>query len=201
MANSWEDSKKKRSPIGLIALLVIIVIGIGFLIYNNRDIFPAGKAVPKTGRAKAKSLDDRKADIPVVPAGPTEGNNSNKGDRREQKVSSSDTVKGKAEISEDAASAVFSLDLPPILCTLADKQGLSIRVSLKLYFREKELEREILFKRDAIKLIVKKVFAEKHLSDIVVDMLRAELQKEINALLEQGAIIDIEFLDFKPGEV
>ncbi len=199
MANSWEDSKKKNNPVGLIVLLVIVSVLAGFLICNNCDIFSTGVQNQETV-TKAETVKVPSDEVGEDTAETTDAKRDTESDTGKQKETSSDSSDKEVAVSNDAVPDIFSIELPSVVCSLADKKSLSIRVSLKLYFREKELEREILFKRDNIKLIVRKVFVTKQLSDIVVDALRTELQREINALLEQGTIIDIEFLDFKPSE-
>ena len=199
MPDTWEDRKKKKSPIGLVVLGGIIIIIIGLVIWNNLDTF-SGKKDNQGTKAPVEATDQQEeASTDDTSEHPDDQKKKNEKVQKEE-VPSSDAPEKKTEKSEDTKPGLLSVELPTVLCVLADKKGLSIRVSLKLFFKEKDLEKEILFKRDNIKFIVKKVFIKKHLSDIVVDVLRAELQKEINALLEQGTVVDIEFLDFKPSE-
>ena len=48
MADSWEDRKKKKSPIGLVVLGCVVIIIIGFVIWNNLDTFTGKKDVRET---------------------------------------------------------------------------------------------------------------------------------------------------------
>ncbi len=200
MADSWEDRQLKKKPIGLAALALIAIIFIVFLIRNNSDVFTQDEDT-------VAKKETNEVIPPIVDT--AERNETTRSGDEEKKAD--DTLERVPQIpkridpSEKSAAVVNapvipSIDLTGIICILADKKGLSIRVSLKLYFKEKELEKEILFKREDIKLIVRKAFSTKHLSDVVVDVIRAELQKEINGILKQGRIIDIEFLDFSPIE-
>jgi len=199
MADSWEDRKKKKSPIGLVVLGCVVIIIIGFVIWNNLDTFTGKKDVRETETPVEVAGQQKEAPPVDTTEQSDDQNKKGEGVQKEEVASSDASEKGERE-SEDTEPGLLSIELPTVLCVLADKKGLSIRISLKLYFKEKDLEKEVLFKRDNINFIVKKVFIKKHLSDIVVNVLRAELQKEINALLEQGTVIDIEFLDFKPNE-
>lgn len=203
MAESWEDKKKSRKNAGLIISLCIAVIIVGFFVFNNRDIFnQSGKdadsvkveGLDKAGQEKepsekGKPEEEEKVEEAVAQEESTEPAAPEKEPEKEIEIK-----KEPAEVS------LHSLDLPTVKCALADKKGLFVQVSLKVYFREKKLEKEILFKRDNIKVVVKKVLFKKNLSEVVVEKLRIELKREINNLLEEGKIEDIEFIDFRPVE-
>ncbi len=200
MADSWEDRQKRKKPVSLIFLVIIAIVFVGFLIRNNSNTFIQNEdTVPEEvpNDVSTPNVDTTKGNDAA-----SSGDGEQEAGEAQKKVSQIpkriDTSGNNAAVID--APAVPSVDLPGVICALADKKGLSIRVSLKLYFKEKELEKEILFKREDIKLIVKKVFSTKHLSDIVVDVIRAELLKEINGFIQQGRINDIEFLDFVPIE-
>ncbi len=196
MADSWEQRKGKKRPAGLIVLTGLAIIIISFLICNNLETCTKKKNTIETGKQDPETKTQEEA-------GPNTGKKEEDSVKEDKgKDGSSGPVPSEQATmkTSDTARALFSVDMPGVVCELADKKGPSIRVSLKLYFKEKELKNEVLFKRDNINLMVKKVFVKKKLSGIVVDALRAELQEEINALLEQGRVVDIEFLDFKPVE-
>lgn len=99
-------------------------------------------------------------------------------------------------------SAVRTISLTGISCKLIDKSRPSILLSLSLAFPEnRELESEILVKRDNLKIMVQKTLASKSLDDMVKDSLRKDIKSALNPLLENGAITDVEFKEFRIDKV
>jgi flagellar basal body-associated protein FliL len=95
-----------------------------------------------------------------------------------------------------------SVPLERVVCRLMDKSQPSIRLSLLLSFpTNKALKQEILVKRDNLKVMVKKTLAAKSMDDMVVDSLRRDLKSDLNSVLENGAITDIEFKEFRIEKV
>jgi flagellar basal body-associated protein FliL len=92
----------------------------------------------------------------------------------------------------------YSVVLEEFSCTLADRQGLQVRIALELFYNNPALKRELLLKRENCKTLVRKVLAGKRLDEIVVDSLRREIIDEINEILERGRIVDVEFKNFLP---
>ena len=203
MSDSWENKRKSKRGIGLTITLCIVLVVIGFLVYNNSDLF---KEKQKTESIKPEDSGKAEKEIEASKDLKTEKDKEEKkGEEKGKEIpvfveppktaSSEEDKEGELEHSKEA---LFSVDLPAIKCALADEKGFFLQVSLKVYFKEKKLEKEILFKRDNIKVVVIRTLVKKHLSELVVQQLRFELKKEINALLEEGKIEDIEFLDFRP---
>lgn len=190
MADSWEDKKKSKKGIGLIIFSIAIVF-IGFLIFNNFDFF---KQKRETESIKVEDSDKAEKEVEASEDAKPEKEKT----VQEEPPETASPEEDKESELEPSEESVLSIDLPTIKCALADKRGLFVQVTLKVYFKGKQLEKEILFKRDNIKVIVKRTLLKKHLSEVVVEKLRVELKKEINVLLEQGKIEDIEFLDFRP---
>lgn len=199
MTESWEDKKKSRKGIGLIITLCIMAVVIGFLVFNNFDSFKQKKETESI-----KLVDSDKTEWELEATGEVEQEKDEEGEKektdQDKPPETAPSEEDKESELEPSKESVLSIDLPTIKCALADKRGLFVQVSLKVYFKERKLEKEILFKRDNIKVVVKRALLKKHLSEVVVEKLRVELKKEINALLEQGKIEDIEFLDFRPIE-
>jgi flagellar basal body-associated protein FliL len=104
--------------------------------------------------------------------------------------------------SPPAAGTNESVPLEGITCSLIDKSQPSIRLSMLLSFPvNAALKQEILLKRDNLKVMVKKTLALKSLDDMVVDSLRRDLKSGLNSVLENGAITDIEFKEFRIEKV
>jgi flagellar basal body-associated protein FliL len=211
MAESWEKKRGAKKSISLIVIAGVLLICSGIFFVNNRDLFIIKKQEPpaeKKEQAGTAPLTQESA-----PAHETDA--ALPGARQaDKKVLTGKNDSGKhppAEVKKDSVinkqalpkkkikpDSLFSVALPIVECRLAEKKDLVIRVSLKVFFADKNVEQEVLFKRNDIGVILKKVFKNKQLSDIVVDKLREELRRKINALLEKGTIEDIEFIDFKP---
>ena len=93
--------------------------------------------------------------------------------------------------------ALRTASLNGIRCKLIDASRPAILLSLSLVFPENtELEREILMKRDDLKVLVQKTMASKSLDDMVKDSLGKDIRSALNALLENGAITNVEFKEF-----
>ena len=193
MTDSWEDKKKSKKGIGFIIFLCIAIVFIGFLIFNNFDFF---KQKRETESIKVEDSDKAEKEVEASEDVKPEKEKT----VQEEPPETASPEEDKESELEPSEESVLSIDLPTIKCALADKKGLFVQVTLKVYFKGKKIEKEILFKRDNIKVIVKRALLKKHLSEVVVEKLRVELKKEINVLLEQGKIEDVEFLDFRPIE-
>jgi flagellar basal body-associated protein FliL len=95
-----------------------------------------------------------------------------------------------------------SLLLTDIKCRLIDRSKPVISLSLELFFADNAaLKKEILLKRDNLKIMVRKVISAKSLDDMVVETLRLELKNVLNGLLEKGKVTDIEFREFRIDKV
>jgi hypothetical protein len=62
-------------------------------------------------------------------------------------------------------------------------------------------KREILLKRENLKVMVQKVISNKTLDELIVDSLRIETKKAMNKLLGKNSITDVEFRDFRIDKV
>jgi len=199
VADSWERSRKKKKGYGFIVTTVLVLLFAGVLLVNNSDIF-----LSKKNRETAKTEIDtgvkkHETETKEAPSAPLKDT-----------VEKSAPVEPPPETPEPAkkiplnpppdAEEMLSVDVPSVQCVLAESKPMSIDVSLKLHFKGKKLQQEILFKRDTIKILVKRVFSRKYLAQIVTDSLRAELKKEINGMLKQGQVSDVEFINFTPVE-
>lgn len=211
MAESWEKKRGTKKFISLIVGAGVFLICSGIVFINNRDLFIIQRKVqPEEAKEQAGTV------LPAQPSAPVHKKDTalSGAHQADKKVLTGKNYSGKhppAEFKKDSGitkqdspkkkikpDSLFSVALPVVECRLAEKKDLVIRVSLKVFFADKNVEQEVLFKRNDIGVILKKVFKNKQLSDIVVDKLREELKRNVNALLEKGTIEDIEFIDFKP---
>lgn len=189
MSESWLESKNKsRKNVTIVIISTVIVSFIGLIVFNN--IETATQSAPKHSSSEQKPQE-------AVAAHRADSATSVKIKETAHKQDSLLWINSNKSTIQSRDSA-YTVEVENISCAVADAQGLALKISLILYCNTPESEKEVLFKRDDIKVMVKKVFRDKRLSDINVDMLRAQLIQEIDNVVEQGKIKDIEFLDFQP---
>ena len=88
--------------------------------------------------------------------------------------------------SRAPASSVL---LPDIKCALRDRGAFKVVLSLELFMADDSFKREVLLKRENLKVMVQKVLAAKTLDELIIDSLRSETKTAMNALLEKNMII------------
>lgn len=194
MVDSWEELRtknRKRIP-QLIILCVILFISAIFII-NNFDFFT------KKQKTETDDLTQERINDSAASRGDTVGTIEKENFLRSNVIDSIISVEGHKEKSIKTGDTLMkSVELQGIKCVLADKDSLPIQLSLKLSFKDENLKQEILFKRDDLIEIIKKIMKMKKLSDIVITTLRIECKSELNKLLKNGKIDDVEFIDFRP---
>jgi flagellar basal body-associated protein FliL len=176
--SQWLDHHGKRKKyLWLVICAAAVCIAAGLFIRNNSDILLAKHAQKKEAIRQSPA-----ASAPV-------------------RQPASDQSSSAAPPAP-ALSAVRTISLTGISCKLIDKSRPSILLSLSLAFPEnRELESEILVKRDNLKIMVQKTLASKSLDDMVKDSLRKDIKSALNPLLENGAITDVEFKEFRIDKV
>ena len=96
-----------------------------------------------------------------------------------------------------SAFTVDSVVLSGIICRLITKKQPTLRISVALKFKaDTDLKHELRVKRDDLRVVVQKTLSTKSLDDIIVDSLRNDVKQGMNALIEHGVILDIEFKEF-----
>lgn len=197
MTDSWETKKdKSKKNITLYFFICLIIIFGVIIFYNNIDFIT---------QSKSDNNENRKIDNQ---ASKNESDTVNPGFSPERELKDTQSlspipskIHTKSEpVSKDESSkdSLLYVRLPDVKCSLADKEELIILVSLKLLFYGEKLQKEILFKRDDLTIIVKKILSKRELENIIVNHLRTDFKNEMNVLLKNGRIHDIEFLDFRP---
>ena len=96
------------------------------------------------------------------------------------------------------AEITFIVDIPPIIFDSPGRNGVAIRVSLRILLRSAETRREVLLKREEIKVVAHRLFGSPESADLSVQRLRNRLLDEINRLIESGHVDQIEFTEFSP---
>lgn len=195
---TWLEIRKKRTRRYVFFFLVLAVAAAAVFVRNNRDMFFS------SSRAAAKpeaiiSVSDAPKDSAKetrITHQRTDANVPEKAvplvQRQEEK---------KPPPPQVAAKTVTSVLLPGIQCTLRDRGALKVVISLELFLADTAFKREVLLKRENLKVMVQKVVASKTVEELVVDSLRSETKTTMNKLLEKNIIEDIEFRDFRIDKV
>jgi len=103
---------------------------------------------------------------------------------------------------QEQKNVADSVAVNTIICRLADRSKPFVRLSVMISFAVNgALKNEILLKRDNIKVIVQKIMSGKSMKEIAVDSIRADIKNGCNALLENGAVSDVGFTDFRIDKV
>jgi flagellar basal body-associated protein FliL len=211
--SQWLDQRgKKKNYLWLVILAAMVCIAAGVFIRNNSDVLgafgkqkkEAGEAIPGA-RAPLSALS---TSAPVAShetkemALPTGENAAAKEAAEKTRETHPGAVEKKRDNAVPPAVTNESVALEGITCRLMDKSQPSIRLSLLLSFpANKALRREILVKRDNLKVMAKRTIATKSLDDMIVDSLRRDLAAGLNSVLENGVITDIEFKEFRIDKV
>ncbi len=219
--SSWADKKRGQSKNILWIIVGILAVGfaIGLFIRNNSDLLLSknkkNESPVQAARESAQSAQPQNDAVFSTVEKPAVEEVKAPQEKIEQRPKDNAVVPKKAEpqpiqkaveptqkIVQESLPVVADLPkdsvaLAGILCKLIDKTQPKLKVSLKLSFSaNKDLKKEILVKRDNLKVMVQKSLSGKSLDDIVVDSLRIGLRSGLNSLLEKGQIADIEFTEF-----
>jgi flagellar basal body-associated protein FliL len=184
--SQWLDHHEKRKNyLWLVILIAAVCIAAGIFIRNNSDVLGVSQRQNKETNASVPTAVT--APLPAQSTGLTAAKVEPKRDE---------------PVIAPVPGANESVPLERVVCRLMDKSQPSIRLSLLLSFPpNKALKQEILVKRDNLKVMVKKTLAAKSMDDMVVDSLRKDLKIDLNSVLENGAITDIEFKEFRIEKV
>jgi flagellar basal body-associated protein FliL len=208
---------KRKNYLWLAVLIAAVLIAAGIFIRNNSDVLGVShgqKKEPQATAAPVKLPESAPAPVrepaavpaPVKESAPTPAPAPVIQPQPKTPVPVKKTPQQQPAApvgtAMPASGVNESVPLDRITCRLQDKSQPSIIVSLLLSFPpNSELKQEILVKRDNLKVMVKKTLATKSLDDMVVDSLRRDLKSGLNSVLENGAITDIEFKEFRIEKV
>ncbi|MBN1983949.1 MAG: hypothetical protein JW795_20640 [Chitinivibrionales bacterium] len=164
-----------------------------------QDKFKEQKQLEKTVAAQHMSPKSQNTSLKKEVAAATNQKNSGKQQvTEEQSIETSDASLNPSldEILQKKNGLVVPLE--NIQCNLSGTDKFYVSVSLNVQCRGTKLQKELLLKREDLKLVVKRVMRKKNLSNVFVENLRDELKKEMNKILKSGTLDDLEFVDFKP---
>jgi flagellar basal body-associated protein FliL len=178
MRGAWEKRRRNRRYLGVVVGVVLLILG-AVIVRNNLDMLgwhPAKVPPEKTEEVPRRGAESDSAADTLTP-------------------SHIEPVKDGAP---PPAGPYVEMELTNIRCTLPAEADLTLLVSLSLRLADERFRDTLLMKRGELRVMVKKVFMSKQLSDIVVDELRAELMQEAATFVGEGVVEDIEFTDFRP---
>ena len=178
---NWLESRKKRSRWKVYAVFLIIFLAAAFIFLKNNHELLFSKRGPI-----AQGATHSPASKPAAANAPAE--------------SSGAAVTGAAKRSA-ALMKTDSVTISDIQCRLRDGKALRVVLSLKLLFPSGPLTREILLKRENLKVMVQKTVSEKTMDELIVDSLREQTIRAMNRILEKGRIADVTFLNFSIEKV
>jgi flagellar basal body-associated protein FliL len=179
--NNWLESRKKKSRRTLLIVFLVVAASASFIfIRNNRELLFSKQERPSRVIVQPPPSKPAVANPPARPS-------------------------GKAVIIEKnepkASGGADSVTIPDFACRLRDGGALRVVLSLKLIFPSSALKREILLKREDLKVMVQKAIAEKSMNELNVDSLRGQAKRAMNKILEKAVISDVEFRNFSIEKV
>ncbi len=169
---------------------------IGIFLLNNYDILtehrrdPEAPLLDDTAREASRSF-DRGEPTPATDSDAVESLN-----RLAPKVRNGSPEAVYRAFSDTDTS--FGVDIPPIIFVAPGRDGVAIHVSLRILLESTETRREVLLKREEIKVVAHRLFGSPESADLSVEDLRNRLLGEINRLIESGHIDHIEFTEYRP---
>ena len=178
---SWLKSRNKKSRrYGYFVFLIIILAAVFIFLRNNRDVL-----FSKPGRV-SQTIEKTPSSLPAATTLPPRSSGSAKTVTVERSVSLPETD---------------SVALRDIACRLQSGEALRVVLSLDLFFQSGPLKREVLLKRENLKVMVQKTIAGKSLNELIVDSLREQTKRAMNRILDKGVIRDVVFRNFSIEKV
>lgn len=184
-SSSWEKSRNKQRPLWVIIVIAVIaLIIVAVFLQNNSELFwGISPQKEKMQEEESLSLDE------------SESLNMSHDSIREEIASKIADPEPNKVPEEKSADKVIPLN--NIECKVADRPDLTVAISLELIYDKTKSKKEILFKREDLKVMVYNALSKKNLSDILVEKIRPEILKEVNRVLKKGKITDVIFTDFR----
>ena len=183
--NSWERSRRSLSRRWFaVCAAAVALVAIIFIRNNIGSSESVRQGAEEGDRSTVSMRDVDRAAPDEEPAGMAAEEDSS-GDSGH---AVSESVRGSVDTGE--------VLLSNIACAIRDKPELTVRISLKAFTRGTMAKKELLFKRDDLKVMAREVLAKKSLDEVTVEALRPELKTAMNRILDHGGIHDVEFMDF-----
>ena len=210
---TWLETRQKKTRWYVLFIIIAAIAGLAVFVRNNREMF-----FPKSDGAKQEavfSMADGPKSAPKDEIKAIPGNSDMKKQRspsagaavpdagapkKEALEAGKQRVKNETAVPA-AARPAPSVLIPDIKCALSDRGALKVVLSLELFIADDSYKREILVKRENLKVMVQKVIAGKTLDELIVDSLRSETKASMNELLGKNMITDVGFRNFRIDKV
>ncbi len=117
----------------------------------------------------------------------------------EEKVTTSDTlghVKDKI-MHNNISSQQYSILLPGVQSKVIDRKDIIISLALELFYNDTSETREVLIRRDVLKVIAQKVIQNKEFSMIKKELLSEELKNEMNLIFDRKTLVKVNIREFQ----
>ena len=206
---SWETHARRRTRLwkwSLIILLVVLVAGI--IIYNNRDVISGktvleaepGEHVQESSDTVVKAVPDlpHKKAVSGIPADTVQSKTGKqKHLERPQPVVPVNSVQaarprlptGKPA-TKAVVSSVDSVEVGEVPCVVSNRPDVVVRIAVVVYC-DKAMKPEVLFKRDALAVVIRNTIRPWDLESIRFDVLKPGLLKAMNLVFDTRTITDI----------
>lgn len=114
---------------------------------------------------------------------------------------SSEKVKIDKKLYNIDTSQQYSFLLSDVQSRIIDRKDIIISLALELFYNDASDKHEILIRRDALKVIVKKVIQAKELNSIKKDQLSDELKNEMNSIFDRKTLNNVKIREFQIEKV
>jgi len=218
---SWEAAvqKRRKRMQSIFFFFIPLAIIIAIILNNNRDLLENGQSqvVKKNNFSTTQEspvvkvsepVNSRKVEIrdslKLKPGAPEPGLTKTKeAVLPVKKVTDLQTVKtskGKSVVSKKESisavqpvklSSALTVSLQGIDCKVSDRKDLRITLDLDVQFSNEQMRKEILIKRDDLKVLVIKAMSKKSLSGINKEQLRGELIDAMNGIFDHRTITGV----------
>jgi flagellar basal body-associated protein FliL len=203
--SSWLESRKKSRRFIVFLFIVVIAGGLSVFFYNNRELFFT-KQSPTSHPANARTANAEKTNVPAPPDEKQEARKAVVAKSGADTVIRANGVGTKQEKQVERSSpGVAQLGSGILLsdfdCGLGGREAMKVFISLEVFVSSERLKKEVLLKRDDLKVMVRKVMSGKNLEDLIIDSLRSQTKIAMNRILENGAVDDVIFRNFRIEKV
>ncbi|MBD3346951.1 MAG: hypothetical protein GF401_18005 [Chitinivibrionales bacterium] len=189
--SSWEKSRNKRRPLWILLTVAGVAIIVGIFIQNNSDLFWETSTKVEEDTEYSDTEEDSES---------LEFSHDSIREAIASKVGKPSSGQGQPDMRTES-SPERTVELNNVKCKIADRPGLAVIISIKLVYNNSQVEDEILFKREDLRVMIYKALADKKLSEILVEKIRPEIIREVNSVLKKGKITDVIFTDFRIEKV
>lgn len=185
----------KKSVLYKISSVVIVLFCLAFvLVWNNTNILRSGKNPGKvlslpdsasTSNNFKNSIDSVKTTVlPKVL-------------EKTQKSGDVNSALSKKVRKKTKAARIFIVELTDVLCKPADRQDISVLISVKFYLNDEISRQDALFKREELKIVLKKTMISMKLSEVHKENFRVLLKSAAEEVLGKGSLKDVELTRFQ----